>query len=445
MSVRANIGVFFSTFFIIAGTTIALGQNTQAKMEAGPTPAAGATGPDLVKINIISEFYGPKGTVILNGKVLRDYSPLIIQDFSSSGVVLDDSGHIMTFMSYRWVDIQSENPRIEISNRDGQKLPGKLIGIDQRNGVAVIRAEGKLGKTAVCESCENKEGTIVLIPSTRELSAARFSETRMVSFGGVSGTRTPGVLLAPYSQPFSDISLPVLNRELQVVGLMTNLDSTDSGVVYPIKQLIDSARQIISTGGNIRVGWLGIILADAPSGVQVQGVEPGSPAQEAGFRPRDFLIRYNSLLIENTRQFISFVQTSAVGSSARIEVVLQGKPMSLTAKIQERRTQAAQNRLSLNSPRLRVGLDTTPLTPDLADALQMPGQTGLLVIGVVPQTPAATAGVLEGDVITEMDGMPIFDVNSFASYWQSYGLGSQLILNVLRKGTKRLITVRLQP
>jgi len=423
----------------LAGTVNTFGQNTP--------PAAPDTG--LVWVNIISEFRGPKENVNLNGKILRNYSPLIIQDFSSAGVVLDDNGHVMTFLSYRWVDIQSENPRVEISNRNGQKLPGKLIGIDQSNGVAVVRAtEGKPGKTAVCESCENKAGSVVLVPTARDFGAARFGETRMVLSGGGIGALTPGALVAPYSQPFSDISLPVLNREFQVVGLMTSQDSTDAGVVYPIKQLLDSARQVIKSGGTIRVGWLGIMLQDVPagvSGVQVQGVESGSPAQEAGLRAHDFLLRYAGRPVENARQFIGLVQNSAVGSKVKIDINRQGTPMSLTAKVRERQAQAAQNRISLNSPRPLVGLDTTLLTPDLADVLQMPGQIGLLVTGVLPRTPAAAAGVLEGDVITAMDGQPIFDVASFASYWQSHSLGSRLVLTVLRKGKERSINVRLQP
>ncbi|MCL2878573.1 MAG: S1C family serine protease, partial [Acidobacteria bacterium] len=269
ISALFRIPVFYAVIISLIGTTAVFGQDA---------PAAAAD-PGLAHVSIISEFRGPKGNVILNGKILRDYSPLIIQDFSSVGVVLDDNGHVMTFLSYRWVDIQSENPRIEISNRDGQKLPGRLIGIDQRNGVAVIRVtEGKLGKTTVCESCENEDGAIVLIPSSRDMGAARFGETSVVSGGGASAL-APGALLTPYPQPFSDISLPVLNREFQVIGLMTGMDSTDVGVVYPVKQLLDSARQIISTGGNISVGWLGIMLEDMPSGVQVQGVEHNSPAQ----------------------------------------------------------------------------------------------------------------------------------------------------------------------
>ena len=438
-----RIRVFCAAIFLIAGTIISFGQDVLT-VTGTSSATAGASDPGLVRVNIISEFRVSEGTVILDGKVLRDYSTLVIQDFSSVGVVLDDKGHVMTFLSYRWVDIQSENPRVEISNRDGQILPGKLIGIDQHNGVAVVRAtKGKLKKTAVCESCESEDGASVLIPfsSTRDSGGSGFGETRMVSSGG----GTVGAFLAPYPQPLPDISLPVLNRELQVIGLMTGMDSTDAGVVYPVKPLLDSARQVVRTGGNIRVGWLGIMLQDMPSGVQVQGVEPSSPAQEAGLIPRDFIIRYNNQPVKNALQFIDLVQNSAVGSKAKIEIDRQGKPVNLTAKIRERQLQSAQNRLSLNSPRPRVGLDATPLTPDLADVLQMPGQKGLLVTGVIPQTPAAIAGVLEGDVVTAMDGQPIFDVDSFDSYWQSHGLGSRLVLSVLRKGMKRTIFVNLQP
>ena len=434
-TLSSRIRIFFAAIIIFAGTASVFGQNAPAT----------AADPGLVRVSIISEFRGPKGNVILNGKLLRDYSPLVIQDFTSDGVVFDENGYVMAFLSYRWIDIQSETPRIEISSRDGQKLSGKMIGIDQRNGVVVVQAtEGKLKKTTVCESCENKDGAIVLIPSARDSGAARFGEARVVSSGSGLGALMPGALLAPYPQPFSDISLPVLNRESQVIGLMTSSDSPDAGAVYPVKYLLDSARQIVKTGGDIKAGWLGIMLQDVPLGVQVQGVEPDSPAREAGLIPRDFLIRYNNLSVENARQFISLVQNSTVGSSAKIDINRQGTPMSMTAKIRERQAQTVQNRLSLNSPRPRVGIDATPLTPDLADAMRMPGQTGLLVTGVLPQTPAEAAGVLEGDVITAMDGQPIFDVNSFASYWQSHGLGARLVLTILRKGTIRSISVNLQ-
>ena len=96
-----------------------------------------------------------------------------------------------------------------------------------------------------------------------------------------------------------------------------------------------------------------------------------------------------------------------------------------------------------SNPRLLFGLDTIVLNPSLADALQMPGQTGLLVIDVTKQMPADRAGIQPGDVIVEFDGQPIVDALSFASYLQLHNLGSHPQLKILRKGIERTVAVQI--
>jgi serine protease Do len=177
----------------------------------------------------------------------------------------------------------------------------------------------------------------------------------------------------------------------------------------------------------------------------VQRVTPDSPAQSAGLTAGDALVRYNGQKIQDTRQLIQLIQDSAIGANAKLEILRQGNPLNLAAVVEERKPQPIQGRLSLNLPKPTIGLDTMVLTPDLADAMQMPGQTGLLVLDVVKQTPAERAGVLAGDVVIAMDGQPVFDVGSFASYWQTHGLGPQLVLKILRKGTERTLTVLVRP
>jgi S1-C subfamily serine protease len=99
--------------------------------------------------------------------------------------------------------------------------------------------------------------------------------------------------------------------------------------------------------------------------------------------------------------------------------------------------------LSPPNPRLLMGLSTEMLTPPLAEALQMPGRTGLLVLGVAPNMPAERAGVRVGDLIVSIDGQPILDPLGFASFLQTHAWGTQSVLNVLRKGTEVTILVQL--
>jgi S1-C subfamily serine protease len=404
-------------------------------------------GPSLVRVNIISEIPGAKGMVILDGKLLNDYTPILIRNFSSTGVVIDQKGHIMAFLGYRWIDIQSHKPRIEIITNEGQKWEGKLIGIDQSNGVAVIQLlKGKLQMTPVCKECEVKDGAIVMAPVVKASGVSQLGEAQIVSVGTGSTVSARGNWMFTMNSPFPGIGQPILTRDGKVLGFVADRNPIDMEVmVYPIEPMLASAEKILKAGGDIRAGWLGLFLEDSPAGVFVQRVTPDSPAQIAGLTAGDALVRYNGQKIQDTRQLIQLIQDSAIGANAKLEILRQGNPLNLAAVVEERKPQPIQGRLSLNLPKPTIGLDTMVLTPDLADAMQMPGQTGLLVLDVVKQTPAERAGVLAGDVVIAMDGQPVFDVGSFASYWQTHGLGPQLVLKILRKGTERTLTVLVRP
>jgi serine protease Do len=425
-------------YLLLAGTPFAA---------ENPQPQNLDEGPSLVRVNIISEIPGAKGMVIFNGKVLEDYTPILVRNFSSTGVVIDHNEHIMAFLGYRWIDLQSQDLRIEISTDANHHWHGKLIGIDQSNGVAVIKLlQGKLKMTPVCKECQVKDGAIVMAPFLRPSGTSQMKEARVVSVGTNSAESDRENWMFAMNSSFPDVSQPIFTRDGKVLGFVADRNPMDmEAFVYPIAPLLASAEKILKTGGDIRAGWLGVFLEDSPEGVFVQRVAPDSPAQFAGLNPGDGLIRFNGQKIQDARHFIQLVQDSSIGTRAKLEIVRQGNPLNLSAKIEERKPQPIEGKLSLNLPKPTIGLDTIVLTPDLADAMQMPGQTGLLVLDVVKDTPAERAGVLAGDVVIAMDDQPIFDVGSFASYWQTHGLGPQLVLKVLRKGAERNITVPVRP
>src|SRR5512143_420950 len=92
-----------------------------------PAQDSGLPQPSLVRVNIVSETRFT-GDFEAYGKRIPDYQPRIIQVFPSTGAVIDDKGHVLTFLGYRWVDIQSPDPRVDIITSDGQKFPAKLVG-----------------------------------------------------------------------------------------------------------------------------------------------------------------------------------------------------------------------------------------------------------------------------------------------------------------------------
>jgi serine protease Do len=423
--------------------------------------------PALVQVNIITESRGAKGTFEINGKVVRDYDPVLIQVFSYTGIVLDRAGHVLTFPGYRWVDIQSRKSRIEITAPGGQKWKGRLVGIDQTNGAAVIQIAGaKLTKTPVCAACEIKDGATIVTPVDETAGMHQF-EARTVSVGNSAAAPEQGRWVMTLNRPFPDIGQPILTTDHRVIGFVASQDPLGArAIVYPISNLLSSADRIIKKGGDIPAGWLGVFVTDSPpatnSRVVVQGVEPESPAQKAGIAPHDFLLKYNGQAIADVLQFIDLVQSTPIGTKATLDIIRQGDPITLTALIEPRKLQQNPARLAFNlsdvyratfdsgslpgsslQPQYLIGLGTFLITPALSEALQLSSKTGLLVTDVEKNKPADRAGIQVGDIILSIDGQPIIDPAGFATQFLTRDWRTPLVLGVSRRGTERTVSIRI--
>jgi Do/DeqQ family serine protease len=88
-----------------------------------------------------------------------------------------------------------------------------------------------------------------------------------------------------------------------------------------------------------------------------------------------------------------------------------------------------------------LGVYLQPLTPDLASALHVPaGTRGVVVADVVPNSPAAAAGLQRGDVVVRVDGHPVADARALAAMVRQSRVGTKLLLLVLRQGHTQYAT-----
>jgi serine protease Do len=417
---------------------------------------AGRAESSLVRVIIVTTFFGAKNTIEINGRPLAEYSPIIKQSFSSTGIVLDQNGHIMTFLGgYRWLDIQSDST-IDVFN-GGRKWKGKLVGVDQRNGVAVIKvAGGTLKKTPVCDECEVKDGATVMAPAFTK--TWQLHQAQVVSIGTGPEAADPGEWIITVDRPFPDIWQPILTPDHRVLGFIAGQDPMGTrNTIYPIAQLLASSNRIIKNGGDIYAGWLGLFIADPGpamgSGVLVQSVEPDSPAQKAGLAAGDFLLKYNGQRIMDSGQYVQLVEGSPIGSKANIEIVRQGNPVTLNASIGARKPEAGRGRLSFNVPgipgeftvagkkpaetprnhKLLIGVETLLMEPPI----------GLRVTGVEAKSPAESAGVLVGDIIKSIDGEPIEGDFEFIAFLKTHNWGPKVLLQISRKGANLTLPVQI--
>jgi serine protease DegQ len=92
----------------------------------------------------------------------------------------------------------------------------------------------------------------------------------------------------------------------------------------------------------------------------------------------------------------------------------------------------------------QLGVVIQDLTPDLAAAMDLDLRGGAVVTRVEPRSPAERAGLRQGDVIIEVNGLPIDDAANLRNMIGLMPLGAQLAIVVHRDGRRRALDARVE-
>jgi serine protease Do len=88
-----------------------------------------------------------------------------------------------------------------------------------------------------------------------------------------------------------------------------------------------------------------------------------------------------------------------------------------------------------------LGIVIQPLTPELAETFDIPQGEGILIAQVADETPAAKAGLRQGDVVLAYRGEPVRDVGNFRNRVALTPPGSSEQLTIMRDGTQQVVSV----
>lgn len=99
-----------------------------------------------------------------------------------------------------------------------------------------------------------------------------------------------------------------------------------------------------------------------------------------------------------------------------------------------------------------IGLRYVPVTAELKNKNNLSVDYGILVargqssteLAVIPGSPADKAGIVENDIILEIDGTKLNQDNDFMSFIRAKKVGDVLTLKILSKGFEKMVTVRLE-
>ncbi len=239
----------------------------------------------------------------------------------------------------------------------------------------------------------------------------------------------------------------MVNLRGELVGINTAIvgrSNVGVGFAIPINMARSIMEQLISSG-KVRRGWMGVQLGEVdeekaeyfglekPRGAQVAEVLKESPAESAGLKQDDIILKINNLEITSRDQLIAFVASQAPNSKLTLTIWRNKASRNITVTLGER--PADEGLSSSGEPGEqsgKMGLDVRELTEQLARQYGYSGQSGVVISSVTPNSVADRKGLRQGDLILSVNDRGVTSVREFRAALRDIKAGGIVYLRIMR-------------
>jgi serine protease Do len=356
-----------------------------------------------------------------------------------SGFIVRSDGAILTN-----AHVVAGATRISVAMKDGTTYPARLLGSDETNDLAVLKIDARNLPVAPLGSSSDLligEWTIAIGNPFGFLLA---NSEPSVTVGVVSGV---GRNLAAQSEGAgvyvdmiqTDASInpgnsggPLVNAAGEVIGVNSSIFSPSGGSIglgfaIPINRARRVADDLLAHGV-VRRPWVGLQpqLARAPltngargatNAVVVGSVVPGSPADKAGLKPGDVLLRSRNRVLHSPYDWYAELLELRVGENDTLLVKRGTREMPVSV--------AVVDLPDVNAPRVTVlrEIELITLTPQIRAQYQTQSRQGALVNRVSDRV-QQQIGLQAGDVIVQVNRTPIGSAEDVNRILTTYGRGA---------------------
>jgi serine protease Do len=390
-----------------------------------------------------------------------------------SGFIIDKSGIIVTNNH-----VIAEADEIKVRLQDDTEFDAIILGRDPKTDIAVLKI--KPGKT--------------------KLTAVEFGDSRKLRVGdwvvaignpfGLGGTVTAGIVSArgrdinqgPYDDFIqTDASInkgnsggPLFDLNGKVIGINTAIFSQSGGSVgigfAVASRLAKPVVSQLTDFGRTRRGWLGVRIQMVTneiaesfglknsSGALVAEVSDNGPAQKAGIKPGDIILKFNNQNVETMRRLPRIVAETPIGIDVPVVVWRSDRKKNVTVRIGELKENiVASKKASKKNQNKKVNtvikLDLLGIALSVLDEQLKKKYTiakeamGVVVVGVDPDGLAAEKGIRAGDVIAEVDQKLVTAPSAVIKIVDRVvqnGKKKSVLFTINRQGAIRFMGVRLK-
>lgn len=378
------------------------------------------------------------------------------QKGSGSGVILSSDGYIVTNNH-----VIAESRDLIVTLPDAREFPAKVVGADPETDLAVIKIQVEnLPVIPWGNSSSLAVGQYVLAIGNP------FGLNSTVTLGIVSALDRGGMGLARFEDFIqTDAAInpgnsggALVNTRGELVGINTAIASQSGGyqgVGFAVPSLLAKPvlDELIKNGKIVR-GYLGLGVQEmttelAPwfgltnsDGALVTDVVPGGPADKAGIHRGEVILRYQGEHVKDGQMLLEQVTRANIGEQIELGMVENGKERMVRAIIREqpptpqaRRTRTARVEHPL------AGVEVADVDEAAIQEYGLnPVTKGAVVSFLEEGCAAELAGIIEGDVIIELNKHPVQSLREYSSWYQRLKR-EQAVLVVLVRASRHLYVV----
>ena len=357
-----------------------------------------------------------------------------------SGFLINSDGYILT--NNHVVD---EADTITVTLLDGRSFKAKLVGKDPTFDLAVIKIVPKNND----EKATVKKLPYLPLGNSDTTEVGEF----VVAIGnphGFENSVTSGIISAKNRtlqdgninfQGFlqTDAAInpgnsggPLLNIRGEVVGINTAIVPYAQGLGFAIP--VNPAKQIMEdliSHGEVRRGWLGCVVQNlmpalveaynipVKEGSIISSIESGSPADKAGLKVGDVIVKVGSAKIKNNQDVVFAVRSHLAGEKVPFEIYRDGKKQTVTvtlAEIKNSKTGVvgkSGGKDILAETGEKYGITVRTNSKDYAASQGLKETGGVVVLSVAGNSELARLGLQPKDVILEINKKKIASVSDF--------------------------------
>ena len=351
-----------------------------------------------------------------------------------SGFIIDKSGYIIT--NNHVID---NAEKIMVILYDDTSFEATVVGKDPKTDVALLKIN----------------------PKKTKLTAVKFGDSNKLRVGdwvmaignpfGFGGTVTAGIVSArgrnlsgsydDYIQTDASINRgnsggPLFDMNGNVVGINTAIFSQSGGSVgigFAVssnlaKQVTDQLKQY----GRTKRGWLGVLIQEiskeiadslgmkSVKGALVSSATEGGPAQKAGVKTGDVILKFNGIDIDTMKELPKVVAGTPVGKSVPLVILRNGKTITLNVVLGELElaekenliTKSSGNKKSKSKTFEKLGFVAEELSKSNIEKFKLKKiKAGILISSVKEGSVAQEAGLLPGMVIVRVGQIEVNSID----------------------------------